>query len=373
MQWVFGCWMLAAMVLAGCATRPGADMLAPVPAVATAVHHVNILVATPRERDPENSQSFSSNRASTLNFARYTISIPPNHQTAAIEWPKTLPPDPETSFATIGFEHLGQKAFGDQVAVGGEDKRKVVVFVHGYNTNFAEGLYRMAQIVADNPMPVSAVLFSWPSDGTTIGYVADKEAVAYSRDHLVRLLAQLADDPRIGEINLFAHSMGCWLTAETLRQLRLSGQDRVIRRLASVALAAPDIDLDVFRNQLETIGTLEPPLTILVSTDDRALHLSRRLGGERVRVGILDVNDPRVQSLAEAYHLQIIDISQMSGSDGLNHDRYLGSAKTLLEVLGGGRKENPARRAGAFVLDAAASVLELPGKLGRAAARGLAD
>lgn len=371
MRCIFGCWMVMAMVLTGCATRPGPEMLTPV--ASSEVHQVNIHIATPRERDPEQSQSFTSIRSPRLNFAHYTISIPPNHQASAIEWPQTLPPDPATSFATVAYAHLDQAGFGDQLAAGGEGKRNVVVFVHGYNTNFTEGLYRMAQIVADNPMPISAVLFSWPSDGKAIGYVADKDSVAYSRDHLARLLEQLADDPRIGGITLFAHSMGCWLTAETLRQLRLSGLGRVIERLSSVALAAPDIDLDVFRNQLETIGPLNPPLTILVSPDDRALDLSRKLGGERVRVGSLDVNDPRVHLLAETHKLQIIDISQMAGSDSLNHDRYLGSTKALLEVLGAGKKRNPARRAGAFILDAAASVLELPSRLGRAAARGLSD
>jgi Alpha/beta hydrolase of unknown function (DUF900) len=35
--------------------------------------------------------------------------------------------------------------------------------------------------------------------------------------------------------------MGAWLTVEALRQLRLSGKDRVIERLHHVALAAPDI------------------------------------------------------------------------------------------------------------------------------------
>lgn len=46
--------------------------------------------------------------------------------------------------------------------------------------------------------------------------------------------------------------MGAWLTVEALRQLRLARNDAAINRL-NVILAAPDIDVDVFRSQMEVI------------------------------------------------------------------------------------------------------------------------
>jgi esterase/lipase superfamily enzyme len=203
------------------------------------------------------------------------------------------------------------------------------------------------------------------------GYVADKDAAAFSRDQLAELLTALTMDPRLGRVNLGAHSMGCWLAMESLRQLRLAGSNAALDRLGSVILAAPDIDLDVFRSQISVLGRLEPPLTVLSSPDDRALYLSNRLGGERERLGSLDARDPRIEALAKEEGIQLIDISAMAGTDSLNHDRFVGAAATLQKLLAPKPTQNPLRKAGAFVLDAAASVLEVPGKIGRSAADNL--
>jgi len=252
-------------------------------------------------------------------------------------------------------------------AKSGDDGR-VVVFVHGYNNTYAESVLRMAQLLTDNSPPGQAILFAWPSDGHLSGYVADKDAATFARDDLARLLTALADNPRYRDITLIAHSMGCWVTMEALRELRLSGQDRVLDRLGTVILAAPDIDLDVFRSQVAAVGHLEPPLTVLTSPDDRALEFSTRLGGGRDRLGALDVRDPRIQELASAYSVQLIDISNMAATDSLNHDRFIGAAAALKNALSPKKSANPIRKAGAYVLDAVASVLETPGRIGRAAA-----
>ena len=177
-------------------------------------------------------------------------------------------------------------------------KADVVIFVHGYNYSFEESLFRLAQLVVDGRLTETPVLFAWPSAASVTGYVSDKDAVTYSRDDLVRVLRDVANDPKVGKITVFGHSMGAWLTVEALRQLRLTGQDAVIGRLNGVVLAAPDIDVDVFRRQMEVIGPLDPPLTLLVSRDDRALKISSRIAGSRDRIGARDVNDPQVQVLA---------------------------------------------------------------------------
>jgi|GEM_PF-141177 len=263
------------------------------------------------------------------------------------------------------------KSPGQETGQGEADKHdagSVVVFVHGYNTNYAESVLRMAQLLADNPSTGEAILFAWPSDGSLSGYVADKDAATFARDHLVRLITALANDPRHRDITLMAHSMGCWLTMEALRELRLTGQGRVLDRLGAVILAAPDIDLDVFRAQAQVVGRLEPPITVLASPDDRALEISTRLGGGRDRVGGLDVRDPRIQELASAYGVQLIDISNMAATDSLNHDRFIGAATALRNTLSPKKSANPIRKAGAYVLDAVAAVLETPGRIGRAAA-----
>ncbi|MFJ5488048.1 alpha/beta hydrolase [Hansschlegelia beijingensis] len=241
-------------------------------------------------------------------------------------------------------------------------RRGVGVFVHGYNYTFQESLFRLAQMDADADVGGAAVLFAWPSQGALTGYVADKEAVTYSRDGLAHVIAALAKNARGGGVTVFGHSMGGWLTVEALRQLRLTGQDRVIARLDDIVLAAPDIDVDVFRQQLIVVGRLSPPITLLVSKDDRALSASRLLSGDRDRIGALDVSDPEVQEVVKSENLRVVDISQLTSENRTNHDRFAAFAaiypqlQSQLETGSG----NAAQKAGIFVLDAAAATLQTP-------------
>jgi esterase/lipase superfamily enzyme len=345
-----------AAVLAGCA-RPGPNVLIPTETVAPGAKLVTIYVATTRVRQPDSMIVYTSDRAPTLNYAEFTIAIPPYHKSGEIEWPTGIP-DPETNFVTVRQALLTPQQFESKVAA--RANRKAGVFVHGYNVNFQEAVYRLAQMAVDADVDGVPILFAWPSDGKLVGYVADKDAATYSRDALAQLLTMLARDRRPADIALLGHSMGAWLTVESLRQLRLTGRSAVIARL-NVVLASPDIDVDVFRAQMKTIGPLTPPMTVLVSRDDRALAISSRISGERPRVGALDVDDPRVQEGARAANVRVIDISALKASDEFNHDRFV-SLASLYSRLNGMERSSAggAGRAGAFVFNSVGTVLSAP-------------
>jgi esterase/lipase superfamily enzyme len=162
------------------------------------------------------------------------------------------------------------------------------------------------------------------------------------------------------QVVLAGHSMGGWLVMETLRQLRLQGRDDVLRRF-QVALAAPDIDIDVFRRQVDVIGRLSPALTILVARDDRALDFSGALTGGRRRVGTADVDDPVLQDVARRQHLRIVDISSVQASDGMLHDRFVRFAAIHSTALaGGGSAASSLQQAGAFIFNATGAALASP-------------
>lgn len=352
-----------AVGLAGCVTRPGPEALQEVRASAPDARFVTVYVATTRERETPGANVFTSNRAPELNYAEFTISIPPGHEPGKVEWPKERP-NPAKSFAIVRQDILDRKTFEGRVKARGNGSR-TGVFVHGFNQNFQEALFRLAQITADANVEGTPVLFAWPSEAHITGYVADKDAVTASRDSLAGLLADLTKGRPAGDVTLVAHSMGSWLTVETLRQLRLTGRDDVLNRL-DVILAAPDIDVDVFRTQMEVIGSLRRPMTILVSSDDRALSVSSRIAGKRPRLGALDINDPRIEAAAREANVQIIDISALDASNALNHDRYVNVAKLYPQIA---QAEGPegVRRAGAFVFNAIGFTLSAPFNLaGRA-------
>jgi esterase/lipase superfamily enzyme len=157
-----------ALTLVGCATRPGPEVLIPV-ATAPGVKSSSIYVATTRKRGTPSENGFTAERANTLNFAKFTIAIPPNHQPGNIEWPQGAP-DPRVSFATIDQAGLTGAEFRKAVALPPQASRQakkhnLLIFVRGYNNNFQESLYRLAQIDADAGFNGIPILFAWPSQG----------------------------------------------------------------------------------------------------------------------------------------------------------------------------------------------------------------
>jgi esterase/lipase superfamily enzyme len=341
--------------LTGCASRPGPEVLTPV-AAAPGSKALPIYVATARKRATSSENVFTAERDHSLNFAKFTVGIPPNHQAGNIEWPQGRP-DPQVNFVTIDQALLSDAEFRDAVAPlrqssGQRKKTNVLIFVHGFNNNFQESLYRLAQIASDTAANGTPVLFSWPSQAAAVQYTADKDAAVHSRDHLIALLTMVTSSPHVGEIMIVAHSMGGMLTMETLRELRLQRRDRVIARLGRVVLAAPDIDVDAFRSQIQIIGPLNPPLTMLVSKDDAALRLSSLIGGSRVQAGALDVENPLVREAALKAKVRIIDISQLQSTDGrLRHDRFVNVAAFYPQLQR--LTEAERQRSGTFVFDPA--------------------
>lgn len=338
------------------------EILAPVAAPSAAPDTVTVYVATTRERQSADRNGFTNRRSHDLNFAGYTVSVPPTHRPGRIEWPR-IPADPATSFAPIGDNVLTRSSFEAALASRrcGEAGTGTVVFVHGYNTNLPEALFRVVQMTADTDRRTIPILFAWPSDASALGYVADRDSAMYSRDYLADFLVGLTRLCGGGQITLVGHSMGGWLTVEALRQLRLAGRSDVLGRL-QVALASPDIDVEVFRTQMSIIGPLSPPMVVLVSRDDRALSVSSRLAGARQRLGRLDVNDPEVQMAARAANLTVIDISGLNASDRFNHDRYVSFAGIYARMAATGviAPGTGLRRAGAFVFNAVGTALSSP-------------
>lgn len=350
--------MLLMALLSACATRPGLIALETVaPDRAPGVRSVDVYAVTTRTRAKPDTNFFNSGRAPGTNYARFTVSIPPDHQPAKVEWPVGKP-DPAKTFAVVSQNVLNDAEFRKGVARANGPDHQLAVFVHGYNYSFQEALFRLAQMAADAGIGGAPILFSWPSQATIGGYIADKESATYSRDALVALLIELTHERSHGDVLLFGHSMGGWLVMEAVRQLKLMGRTDVLSRI-QVVLAAPDIDGDVMVKDLDVIGRLSPPLTILVSKDDRALKVASLVSGNSIRVGALDVTDPRVRQAAIKYGVLIVDISELPSTDAFHHDRFVSLAALYRSVTARSR-ESSFGRAGAVILDTAGATVASP-------------
>ncbi len=321
--------LLLALILglAACAERPHGFLLpsnAPPPGASL----VSMLVTTTRAPDEnEPGEMFSGERGAALSFADITVSLPPdaNRKIGEVQWPTTQPPDPRLEFTTVSASVLTKEqalaAFDQRIRR--TPGRQVLLFVHGYNTRFGEAVYRFAQIVHDSQADVTPVLFTWPSRGKLLQYGYDHESANYSRDSLERVLQALSRDPNVGEISVLAHSMGNWVTLEALRQMAIRERG-LPAKIKNVMLAAPDVDFDVFRRQAAELNVRPSIFTIFVSRDDEALATSRRVWGDKPRLGAVDPAANPYQDVFAKDRLNVVDLTDVAsgGGDSLGHTKF---------------------------------------------------
>ena len=169
-------------------------------------------------------------------FSLTTIGVPQGHETGAIERPGFGGPDPKRHFSVITKRSMDETEFFQEIATHVSGRvgvaRDILLYVHGFNTSLDDARFRLAQIVADGNFAGVATLFTWNSRGGLMNYESDKEAATVSRDALEQLLLGLARTPGVGRVHILAHSMGAWLTMETLRALAISGHPDLDGRLA---------------------------------------------------------------------------------------------------------------------------------------------
>jgi esterase/lipase superfamily enzyme len=319
--------LLIALVLAasglmmGCASRPESGFLADAAYLPPQATEHTILVATTRQRDPRPGTLYNGQRADWLDFASVTVSVPPTHVTGKIEWPQSPPGDPRKDFTVHASNYIdGDKAFlqalNAQLAQRPRGQRQVFLFVHGFNTMFAEGLYGFTQVVHDSHTQAVPVLFSWASRGSVTDYLYDQNSATAARDelaHTIRLLVASNAE----KVNILAHSMGNWVFVEAMRQIKLEGGLKRSDKIGVVVLAAPDIDVDVFKSELRAFGKMKRPYYVVLSRDDKALALSKFISGGESRVGAIR-HDGELAELGAV----VIDLTNVKGDDPTNHNKY---------------------------------------------------
>ena len=337
--------LLLVLVLAGCAARGDFTMA---PSGLAGGTPETIFVGTTRMKEGE---AFDFARAGEPSFLRYDIAIPTDREPGEVNWPpRSRKPDGKRDFLTLDQRDF---ASGDEfstalrAAMKLRGQRDAVVYVHGFNNTMAEGVYRVAQMHHDLQVPGVAVHYAWPSRGSALGYVYDRDSVLFARSGFVTLLDEV-EDAGAKDIIIVAHSMGAFLTMEALRQMALTGGPHALDRIKGVVLIAPDLDLDVFRAQAKDIGKLPEPFVIFGSSRDRVLGLSATISGGAKRLGNLE-------DVSEIADLQVTYLDTAAYTTGTGH-LNIGENPALLKLFAGlvGIDE-------AFRLDARARVGLLPG------------
>ena len=321
------------LFLAGCAGVPRTT-LEPVAETVPGAHRVEMLVATTRAPSKVPGEIFSGRRGENVSFDEIVVSVPPDsvRKPGQVIYPPQNPGDPATQFVTQKIEPLalsGAIRWYERVA---GPKKRVIIFVHGFNNTYEDAVFRFAQIVTDLPIEAAPVLFTWPSGGSVFDYLYDRDSANYSRDELETMIEQVTASPEVKDVTIMAHSMGGWLAMEAVRQLAIRHGGKLPKKLSNIILASPDIDVDVFVKQLQQIGKASQRITIFTATDDVALDVSRRIAGSSQRLGAIDITRPAVRDILISHGITAIDLSAATSSDGLNHINFADSPDMVVAI-----------------------------------------
>ena len=363
--------MLLCLLLAACVTGPRSigEITFAEPAIAASEQ---VMVVTTRQPSPDKNQLFGAERSDSLHFAEMIVSVPLKRTPGSISPPKDKPDLARDFGVTSATLTDDEAAFASrlraELATHPVGQRSVFIFVHGYNVSFASGLFSAAQIRHDYKVPGIALHYSWPSAQNTALYLYDRDSAEFARGGLTKTL-KIAAAAKPESIIVLAHSMGTFVTMEAMRTLALTGDATTLSKIDALILAAPDIDVDVFRSQLATVTPRPKSVIVLVSEQDRALRLSGDLRGGRPRVGAGANKEELV-----AQGLIVLDIATLrKKGDKLSHSTFANS-ELLINLVNGGLnlsalEQTKARKAGVvgdslgIAGDLLSSIVYMPAKI----------
>ncbi|MBO6900872.1 MAG: alpha/beta hydrolase [Rhizobiaceae bacterium] len=293
---------------------------------------VKIFYATDRARtgDPDPANFYGGERG-TLELGTATVSIPPRHVPGKIERPKIW----LLEFREDPAKHVILKSVtpGDSDAVFAEmrddlaasESDSAFVFVHGFNVPFNEAAQRTAQMAYDMNFSGVPILYSWPSRGSLLSYIADTAVVNLSGRRLTLFLEDVVRKSGARRVHLIAHSMGNRALTDALElyALRHEGEPPAFDQ---VLFTAPDLDAGLFVEMAKTIKSTARRMTLYASNKDWALAVSRKLHGDAARAG---------QGGNRIIHADIFDSVDMTsvGDDMLAHSYYANNPSALTDIL----------------------------------------
>lgn len=256
-------------------------------------HTVDVYYGTDRKpiesEDNNNNYGPERHREGPMEYGKASISIPRHHKIGVVERPKwyklEFSEDPKKHVTIFELDKMDGESFFGAVSetASGRPKNEALLFIHGFNVPFDDAIRRTGQIAFDLDFGGVALAYSWPSQGSLKSYTVDEANAEWSVPHLTQFLMDLQEKTDIDKIHVIAHSMGTRVLTYALANAKDEGFDL---DLNNVILAAPDIDTDIFTNQiLPKITEASDKLTMYASSDDTALKVSQTIHGSE-RLGL---------------------------------------------------------------------------------------
>ncbi|HEY9621147.1 MAG TPA: alpha/beta hydrolase [Crinalium sp.] len=262
-----------------------------------------------RPNNPDDFGSeFSADGLANLRFGKAEVSGPNLTQIEIEVAPENLDPAQPLLGSDIIFNEVQEKS-----RQGGLD---IVIFIHGFNVSFKDGLQCAAKLerklTEPNPLDTGTppklmvVMFSWPSDASLLLSSASrsKAVIAYGSDRtdaeasgtafaraflkLVNFINETNDDVRCDQrLHLVAHSMGNYVLRHALQAMRKQLNSQLPRVFNQILMLAADEDDDTFDYdyKLMYLPHLTRRTSVYFNRGDLALWASDTFKGNPSRLG----------------------------------------------------------------------------------------
>jgi esterase/lipase superfamily enzyme len=239
------------------------------------------------EVDGELEQKFDNEREDVLKFGYFDSSLEPDLGIGIIFNPTEWFQSEQTRIREV--QSLDSSAFVDQLRgyVQKSPHRSVLLVVHGFREQFPSALHKTAFLGYQLDIDTPVMVFDWPGNqGSTLrGYRRARRLAKESGADLARVIALIIDDVRPKRLWLVANSMGAQVVSDSFsvlyREARFADTETEIE---DVILTAPDVGHEDFDTNFKPkINALAKDLTVYVSSNDRALVMSRLINRERRR------------------------------------------------------------------------------------------
>lgn len=214
------------------------------------------------------------------------VTVPDSHNTGLVERPSLLRfefrEDQSEHIVLTSAVELSDSEFNQKLSqtLDQSRERDLLVFIHGFNVGFEAAVQRTAQIAVDLPFEGVPICYSWPSQGTLLGYSIDENNSEWTIPHLKQFLLELANSSGAKSINVVAHSMGNRVMTAAMQQINMGLAADAPPPFDRIVLAAPDVDADRFRRDFApALLNVSNQVTLYASSADRALIASKRVHG----------------------------------------------------------------------------------------------
>ena len=297
------------------------------------------------------ASNYYGNKRGELEVGYLDVSIPESHKYGELEtssrWSvfANSMGDEELKrkyILLLNVAALEQESFNEQLQqhVESSPSNDILLFVHGYNSSFEDAARRAAQLAYDLDFDGTPMMYSWPSQASTMSYTVDEAVVRLSGRRMARFLREIVEESGADRIHLIAHSMGNRALVEALERLAAEQQGEASEPMfGQIVFTAPDVDRDFFIEAVQGLQGSAERITLYASENDLALRSSAILHGAP-RAGLAG------KSIVSAAGIDTIDMSDID-ADLLGHGYFAadeGAIFDLFRLLW--RGDAPERRCG---------------------------